>query len=354
MEKNNKVVVGMSGGVDSSVAAYILKNVGYEVIGVNMGLWEAPDSTAVEDAKAICETLDIPFHVVDYKDDFNHRVIEKFLDEYEMGRTPNPCIECNKYLKFGRMLEKAKELGAYYIATGHYANIFYDEKLGRYMLKEADNSKKDQTYALYHLRQDQLKHILFPLGEVSSKEEVRAIATKINVKISEKGDSQEICFIPDNDYPGFVSQRRNTGESWGEFVNMDGEVLGNHKGIINYTVGQRKGLGITFGKPTYVIGIDPGNNRVILGSNEDVFSKGLIGSNANFIPFDELKGELIAEVKIRYSARPAKCTITMTEDNRVRVIFDEPQRAVTPGQAAVFYNGDILIGGVTIDKSIKI
>lgn len=362
MDKNNRVIVGMSGGVDSTVAAFQLKQMGYEVIGVNMRLWQDPfledehllhdggccSLSSVEDARRVCEQMGIPFYALDFKAVFKTTVVDYFIDAYKQGETPNPCIACNKYVKFEALLEKAHQLGAYYVATGHYAKIGYDESLQRYTVKKSNASAKDQTYALYNLTQDQLAHILMPLGEFSSKEEVRAIAAQFDVQMSKKSDSQEICFIPDQDYVGFLKRNSDVVDIEGEFVDRSGQSLGKHKGIIHYTIGQRKGLGVTFGKPMYVIDIDSHTQRVTLGEGDDVFQEVLYANQLNFIPFESLTGPLACEAKIRYSAREAACTLYPVDEQMVKVVFHTPQRAITPGQAVVFYQGDDLIGGGTI------
>lgn len=364
MLDKNKVVIGMSGGVDSTVAAYVLKEMGYEVIGISMKLWEddSPDYVEVEggccslssfeDARRVAYNLDIPFYMVNFKENFKEKVIADFIDEYEHGRTPNPCIRCNRYLKFEDLLKKANELGAYYVATGHYAKIEYDEKTDRYLLKKSKEDRKDQTYALYNLTQEQLKHTLMPLGDFKSKGEVRKIAESLDLNIASKSDSQEICFIPDNDYTRFLEEHLTKPVKPGNFVDTDGNVLGRHKGIIYYTVGQRKGLGITFGKPMYVVAIKPETNEVVLGTNDEVFSEGLIADDTNFIAFDKLEVPMTLMGKIRYSAKPASCKVYPLENGKIKVMFDDMQRAVTPGQAVVFYDGDVLVGGATIVKSI--
>ncbi len=365
MLDKKKVVVGMSGGVDSTVAAYQLKQKGYDVIGIHMKVWDDGDSdfaekeggccslSAVEDARRVCEKLDIPFYVVNFKQIFKEKVINYFLDEYKHGRTPNPCIACNKYVKFDALIRKAHDLGAYYVATGHYSKVAYDEELQRYLVHLSKEDKKDQTYTFWSLSQDQLKHILTPLGDMESKSEVREIAMRFDVNAAGKSDSQEICFIPDDDYSRYVTENLDGPIVEGNFIDTSGKVLGRHKGIVYYTIGQRKGLGITFGKPMYVIEIRPETDEVVLGENTEVFSKGLLASGANFIPFDKLEGKIDSFAKIRYSARPAKCTIEPAENGMIRVEFEDMQRAVTPGQAVVFYSDDMLIGGATIESAIK-
>jgi len=356
-----KVVVGMSGGVDSSVAAYLLKKQGYEVIGVTMKVWQDEEEkgsndgccglSAVDDARMVCNKLEIPYYVLNFKEFFKEKVIDYFIDEYIKGRTPNPCIACNKYIKFDELIKKAHSLGAYYVATGHYSKIHYDKNLNRYLIKLSETLEKDQTYTLYNLTQDQLKYILMPLGYFSSKEEVRKIAEELDLVVANKPDSQEICFVPDNDYGKFIKERVSNIRP-GNFVDKEGNVLGKHKGIVYYTIGQRKGLGISLGKPAYVIDIIPERNEVVIGDNSDVFSKGLIADEVNFIPFDNLKEPIKVKAKIRYSAKPAEATIFRYNDSQIKVFFDTPQRAITPGQAVVFYKDDYLLGGGTILKSI--
>ncbi len=355
---NKRVVIGMSGGVDSSVAAAVLKEQGYEVVGVTMRLWDGEninetvaESTccslsAVEDARRVADNLGIEYHVLDFRKEFSEYVIDYFTNEYINGRTPNPCIVCNKFLKFDAMAKEAQLLGADYIATGHYARVDFDEGTRRYLLKSADNAK-DQTYALYSLTQEQLSKLLLPLGNFAGKEEVRSYADKIGLITADKPDSQDICFIPDNDYAAFIKRRIGYLPPEGDYVDQSGNILGRHKGIVNYTVGQRKGLGIAFGKPMFVTRIDAENNQVILGEQGSEFSLSLYGKDPNFIPFDTIEEQVKAMAKVRYSAKPAPCTISM-EGDKVKVEFDTPQRAITPGQAVVFYDGDIVIGGATI------
>lgn len=365
MLDKNKVVVGMSGGVDSTVAAYKLKEMGYDVIGIHMKVWDDGDAdfvekeggccslSAVEDARRVCEKIGIPFYVVNFKSVFKEKVIDYFLDEYKHGRTPNPCIACNKHVKFDALIKKAHDLGAYYVATGHYSKVEYDKSLERYVVRLSKEDRKDQTYTFWSLEQDQLKHILTPLGDMESKAEVRAIAEKFDVNAAGKSDSQEICFIPDDDYARYVRENMDAPVRPGNFVDTEGNVLGEHKGIIYYTVGQRKGLGITFGQPMYVVEIRSLTNEVVLGTNDKVFSEGLLASSANFIPFEELEGKVEAYAKIRYSAKPAKCTIENVENGMIKVLFEDMQRAITPGQAVVFYNDNMLVGGATIECPIK-
>lgn len=355
-----RVVIGMSGGVDSSVAAFLLKQQGYDVIGVTMQIWQDKSKedfereggccslSAVEDARRVCNKLDIPFYVMNFKQVFEKTVIDYFVDEYLEGRTPNPCIACNKYVKFDALLERAKALEAEYVATGHYARILYDEGYKRYIIKKSATATKDQTYVLYNLTQEQLKHILMPLGDYT-KEQVREIARGLDLRTANKPESQEICFVEDDDYGRFITERTDREIKPGYFVDTKGRRLGTHKGIVHYTVGQRKGLGIALGKPMYVVEIIPERNLVVLGDETEVFSRELTASKMNFITFEKLEGPIKVNAKIRYSAKEAPAQVIPLEEDKVKVIFDEPQRAITPGQAVVFYQGDVLVGGGTIE-----
>lgn len=357
MEKK-KVVIGMSGGVDSSVGAYLLKKAGYDVVGVTMQIWQTEDTcsleenggccglSAVEDARRVASDLEIPYYVMNFREEFKCNVMDYFVDEYLQGRTPNPCIACNRYVKWESLLKRSLDIGADYIATGHYARV---EKLenGRYTLKKSATAAKDQTYALYNLTQHQLKHTLMPVGEYT-KDEIRKIAEEIGLQVANKPDSQEICFVPDNDYAKFIEE--TTGEKCkpGNFVTPDGKVIGKHKGIIHYTVGQRKGLNLSMGHPVFVVAIRPETNEVVIGNSEDVFASTLRCNNVNFMSIPDLEGEMEVVAKIRYSHSGSKCTIKKIEEDLVEVVFDEPQRAITPGQAVVFYDGDYVVGGGTI------
>jgi len=356
-------MIGMSGGVDSSVAAAVLLKKGYEVVGVTMQIWpEAKDETkkldggccslsAVEDARRVADTLGIPYYVLNFKDIFKSNVIDYFTNEYLAGRTPNPCIACNRHVKFEALLKKAESMGMDYIATGHYARIEYDESKNRYYLKKSVTEKKDQTYALYTLTQEQLAKTLMPIGDYT-KDMVRKMAEELGLIVASKPDSQEICFVEDNDYGKFLEENCGKEIKPGNFVDTKGNVLGRHKGIVHYTIGQRKGLGIAFGKPMFVVGIDAVNNTVILGEDREVYSEGLIAGDLNWITMDNLNTEIRVKAKVRYSAKEADATVYPIEGNKVRVIFDTPQRAITPGQAVVFYDGDFVVGGGTIEKSI--
>lgn len=349
---NNRVLLGMSGGVDSSVAAYLLKQKGYEVIGATMKLKNDEKLqkgscslfSAAYDAKKVCNKLNIPFYEFDFTEMFEEKVIKYFVNEYFLGRTPNPCIACNKYLKFDIFYKKAIDLEAYYIATGHYAKIEYSSDIGRYLIKKSASADKDQTYVLYNLTQKQLKHILMPLGDYT-KDQIRKIAEEIGLDVANKPDSQEICFVENNDYVKFIKDKRGSDIRPGNFIDINGNVLGKHKGIVNYTIGQRKGLGIAIGKPLYVIDIITDKNLIVLGDEDQVFKKELMADNLNFILFDSLDKSICAKAKIRYTASEADATIIPINHCRVKVVFDKAQRAITPGQSVVFYHEDILVGG---------
>lgn len=354
-----KVVVGMSGGVDSSVAAYLLKEQGYDVIGVTMQIWqdEALEEvqakggccgfSAVDDARRVAEALDIPYYVMNFKDEFKHQVMDYFIEEYLKGRTPNPCIACNRYVKWEAMLRRSLEIGADYIATGHYARIV---KLpnGRLAIKNSVTSSKDQTYALYNLTQEQLSRTLMPVGDYT-KEQIREIAHTQGLIVADKPDSQEICFVPDNDYAGFID--REAGGKVpepGDFVDQNGTVLGRHKGITHYTIGQRKGLGLAMGEPVFVTEIRPDTNQVVIGKDSDVFRSDLVCDNVNYMAVEDLDKPMQVKAKIRYSHSGEDCVIEKLEDGKIHCRFDRPVRAVTPGQAVVFYQDDVVLGGGTI------
>lgn len=354
-----KVVVGMSGGVDSSVAAYLLKEQGYDVVGVTMQIWQDEDRavqeenggccglSAVDDARRVAWDLGIPYYVMNFKKEFKEQVIDYFVNEYIHGRTPNPCIACNRYVKWESLLKRSLEIGAEYIATGHYAQIVQMPN-GRYALKKSVTAAKDQTYALYNLTQYQLSHTLMPAGQYT-KDQIREIADNIHLSVAAKPDSQEICFIPDHDYAKFIRENSDEELPEGNFVDLDGNVLGRHKGITHYTIGQRKGLNLSMKRPVFVVEIRRPSNEVVLGDSGDVFSDTLRCDSLNWMAVDGLHGgEMQVTAKIRYSHKGAACTIKEAEDGVVECVFDEPQRAVTPGQAVVFYDGDYVIGGGVI------
>ena len=354
-----KVVVGMSGGVDSSVAALLLKEQGYDVIGVTMQIWQDEDRTfqeeqggccglsAVEDAEKVARMIDIPYYVMNFKDEFRRNVMDYFVEEYLRGRTPNPCIACNRYVKWESLLKRSMEIGADYIATGHYARV---EELpnGRFAIRNSVTATKDQTYALYNLTQYQLSHTLMPVGEFT-KEEIRGIARENNLPIAHKPDSQDICFVPDGDYAGFIQREvpeRVPGA--GNFVTPEGTVLGRHLGITHYTVGQRKGLGLAMGHPVFVTEIRPELNEVVIGEAEDVFTKELTCRQINFMSVEDLTQSRRVLAKVRYAHKGQWGLLEKTGEDTLKCTFEEPVRAVTPGQAAVFYDGEYVLGGGTI------
>ena len=350
MEK--KVLLGMSGGVDSSVSAILLKKKGYEVIGATMKLWtgetkldKEKNEKTINDAKKVCDKLGIKHYVFDAKKEFEQCVINNFVSQYQNAETPNPCIECNKYIKFGYFYNKAKELGCDYIATGHYARIEYSEKYNQYVLRKSKEEKKDQSYFLYTIPEERLGSIIFPLQDYTSKEEIRKIAKDNNLEVAEKKDSQEICFIPDNCYQNFLEGKMEIKDKVGNIVLKTGEVLGKHQGLINYTVGQRKGIGVSYKEPLYVIELKNDTNELVVGTEQELYSSKLVANDVNWqVEFKEDDIECFA--KIRYRAKEAKAKV-LKEDNRVLVEFDKPQRAITKGQSVVFYDaeGSVLGGG---------
>ncbi len=357
MAENKKVMIGMSGGVDSSVAAFLLQKESLEVIGATMKLYNNEDIDFVSektccslddvlDAKSVCARLGIRHYTLNMTDDFKKEVIERFISAYQNGFTPNPCIDCNRYMKFSKMLHKAQELDIDYVATGHYARI---EKQGdRYILKKAVDLSKDQSYVLYSLTQEQLKVTKFPLGNYT-KQQVREIAEENGFVNARKHESQDICFVPDGDYSKFIEYYTGKTYPCGDFVDMNGKRLGEHKGIIRYTIGQRRGLGLALPASMYVVEKDVDNNKVILGFNDDLFKKEVNVKNISFTACDGLDKPERLCAKIRYNQKEQPATVTQTDENHFKIVFDEPQRAITKGQAAVLYDGDTVVGGGTIE-----
>ncbi|MBQ8227655.1 MAG: tRNA 2-thiouridine(34) synthase MnmA [Clostridia bacterium] len=342
-----KVLIAMSGGVDSSVAAEIIKSQGYETSGAIMSLYGDKGSGKPEDiadAKRVADSLGMPFYVFNFSEDFKKYVITDFVEAYKNALTPNPCVVCNKYIKFGVFLDKAVELGFDYVATGHYAKVEYNEDTNRYTVKKADDESKDQSYMLYSLTQQQLSKVLLPLGGYS-KNSARDIARKVGFDNADKHDSQDICFIPDGEYAAFIERWCGKKFEKGEFVNKAGEFIAEHKGLINYTIGQRKGLGIAAPAPYYVLKKDAETNKVILGSNDDLFLDTLEATDVNFISIESLTEPMKVKAKVRYKQKETDATIYPIENGDVKVVFDVPQRAITPGQSVVFYDGDVVLGG---------
>ena len=355
-----KALIAMSGGVDSSVAAQMMQEAGYKCYGCTMRLYEnetaGVDMTdtccsleGIEDARSVTAKLGMPYTVFHFEELFRQEVIDPFIDSYLHARTPNPCIDCNRCLKFEHLFRKMKELGCSSLVTGHYARVCFDEVSGRYQLKKALDPKKDQSYVLYMLTQEQLAHIQFPLGELE-KQETREKAEASGFRNAKKHDSQDICFVPDGDYAGFIERYAKVISPEGDFLDREGNVIGRHKGIIHYTLGQRRGLGIPAEHRLYVTGIDPVSNTVTLGTNEDLFKTTMIVKRINLITMDRIEGELRTKARIRYHHAEQPCTAVQLDEDTLKIVFDEPQRAITPGQSAVMYDGDKVVGGGIIDQ----
>ena len=342
---SKKVLLGMSGGVDSSVSALLLKEAGYEVIGVTLNLFPCTTCCSYIDVKDVCRKIGVEHFIYDGVEDFEKHVIQDFISEYKQCRTPNPCIECNKYMKFGAMYEKAKELGCDYIATGHYAKIEWDDKYKQNVLKKSKADKKDQSYVVYNLPREMLDKVLFPLGDFTSKDQIRKIAEEHNLSVAHKSDSEDICFIPNKDYKAFLENNSDIKAKQGNIVNLKGEKLGTHTGLYKYTIGQRKGLGISNPVPLFVVGYNQAKNELIVGEEKDLYKKELYVTDINLLLVDKLEQPLKVNAKIRYAAQEAPATITQVEPNKIKVEFDQPQKSITPGQSVVFYVDDVVLGG---------
>lgn len=358
---NKRAMIAMSGGVDSSVSAYLMKMSGYDCIGATMKLFSNENVCVskeksccsledVEDARSVAYKMHMPYYVFNFSDTFNQQVIERFVQAYEQGITPNPCIDCNRYLKFDKFFQRAKELGYDYIVTGHYARIEYNEQTKRYELKKAFDKNKDQSYVLYTMTQEQLAHTLFPLGNMT-KDEVRAIAAKNGFVNAKKHDSQDICFVQDGDYVRFIEKYRKKKYESGAFVDSDGNYLGEHKGIIRYTIGQRKGLGISFGEPKYVADINSKKNEVVLTGRDGLYSRTVLADNINLISVESISEPMEVTAKVRYSQKEQKAVVKQINSGIIEIEFEEPQRAVTKGQAVVLYDKDTVVGGGTITEA---
>ncbi len=351
--EEKRVLLGMSGGVDSSVSALLLKEEGYDVIGTTMELFAGSsccNTNTYIDAKNVCNQIGIPHFIYNFKEEFKKYVINDFINCYANCLTPNPCIECNKFMKFGLMYEKAKELGCEYIATGHYAKTEYSEKYGRWVLKKSKAGKKDQSYVLWNIPKELIEYVVFPLADFESKDEIRKIAREHNLKTANKPDSEDICFVPDGNYKRFLEENSELKPKKGNIVHVNGKVLGKHNGLYNYTIGQRKGLGISYKEPLFVVGFNKEKNEVIVGEKEYIYKKEMIVKDINLLLIDSLEEPMKVSVKTRYSSVEENATIEMIDDNTIKVVFENPVARITPGQSAVFYLGDIVFGGGKIFK----
>jgi len=346
--QNKKVLLGMSGGVDSSVSALLLKKEGYDVIGTTLELFAGSSCCNIEtyiDAKNVCNSIGIPHFTYNCKEQFKNHVINDFINCYSNCKTPNPCIECNKYMKFGYMWDKAKELGCNYIATGHYAKTEYSEKYNRWVLKKSKAGRKDQSYVLWNIPKELIEHVLFPLADFEDKEQIREIARGNNLKVANKPDSEDICFVPDGNYKKFLENNSDIKPEKGNIVTTKGEILGKHNGLYNYTIGQRKGLGISYKEPLFVVGFNKEKNEVIVGVKDEIYKKEMYVTDINLLLFDEIKEKMKVNVKTRYSSKEEPATIQMIDNNTMKVEFENPVARITPGQSAVFYLDDIVVGG---------
>lgn len=346
--EEKRVLLGMSGGVDSSVSALLLKEQGYEVVGTTMELFAGSsccNTNTYIDAKNVCNQIGVPHFIYNFKDEFKKYVIDDFINCYSNCLTPNPCIECNKFMKFGLMYEKAKELGCEYIATGHYAKTEYSEKYDRWVLKKSKAGKKDQSYVLWNIPKNLVEHVVFPLADFESKDEIRKIAKENNLKTANKPDSEDICFIPDGNYKRFLEENSNLKPRKGNIVHVNGTVLGKHNGLYNYTIGQRKGLGILYKEPLFVVGFNRAKNEVIVGEKEYIYKTEMIVKNINLLLVDKIEDSMRVSVKTRYSSKEEMATIEMVDDDTIKVVFENPVARITPGQSAVFYLDDIVVGG---------
>ena len=351
--EEKRVLLGMSGGVDSSVSALLLKEEGYDVIGTTMELFAGSsccNTNTYIDAKNVCNQIGIPHFIYNFKDEFKKYVIDDFINCYANCLTPNPCIECNKFMKFGLMYEKAKELGCEYIATGHYAKTEYSEEYGRWVLKKSKAGKKDQSYVLWNIPKELIEHVVFPLADFESKDEIRKIAREHNLKTANKPDSEDICFVPDGNYKKFIEENSELKPKKGNIVHVDGNVLGKHNGLYNYTIGQRKGLGISYKEPLFVVGFNKEKNEVIVGEKDYIYNKEMIVKDVNLLLVDSIDEPMKVSVKTRYSSVEEDATVEMIDSNTIKVVFENPVARITPGQSAVFYLGDIVVGGGKILK----